>query len=303
MGDDRVRQTGAYLRMLLRRSGDYRAAWQRFAGPVAPEEIDYAAVARVLAEADGAPAGPLAPGSTLQATRQALEGTALAPDTLTRFVTAFRVRPRHAERLAGLMRGSANLRMINDDVRVPAVLGRAVDATAYESLSLHERHTLGPDGRPAEHQTIQVLRSRVDGLASLPYRFDTDELVVEVVRGGSVGDVYRLTDTLYAVDILLAEPLRRGRSTLMQYRTNFFYRTAPPPEFRRGVLNSTKDLTIWVTFHPDRLPRRVWLARWDALDHARITEEEPVELDDEGSVHCRFTAVERAIVGFHWEWA
>ncbi|WP_238006725.1 hypothetical protein KZZ52_24040 [Dactylosporangium sp. AC04546] len=300
VGDDRIQQTGAYLRMLLRRSGEYRAEWQRFAGPVAPEEIDYAAVARVLAQSGGPPSGPLAP---IEVTRQALEGTALAADTLTRFVTAFRVRPRHAERLTGLLRGSANVRVINDDVRLPAVLGRAVDATAYESLSLHERHTLGPDGRPAEHQTIQVLRSRVDDLTSLPYRFDTDELVVEVVRGGSVGEVYRLTDTLHAVDILLDEPLHRGDSTLMQYRTNFFYRTAPPPEFRRGVLSSTKDLTIWVTFHPDRVPRRVWLARWDALDHARITEEEPVELDDEGSVHCRLTAIERTIVGFHWEWA
>jgi hypothetical protein len=101
---------------------------------------------------------------------------------------------------------------------------------------------------------------------------------------------------------VINDALRRGETALMQYRTNFFYRSAPPPEFRRGVLGSTQDLTMWVTFHPDRLPRRVWLARWDAIDHAHITHREPVDLDDERSVHCRFDAVERAIVGFYWEW-
>jgi hypothetical protein len=295
-GDDRVQQTCAYLRMLLLRPGDYRSAWQRFAEPAMPEEIDYGAVARVLAEGDGAEPDLLANA------RRALEGEALSAETLDRFVAAFQVRPRHAERLAGLMRGSPAVRVINDDLRVPAALGKPTEAAKYQTLSLHELHTLGPDGKPAEHQTIQLIRSTVDGLESLPYRFDTDELIVEVVRGGSVGDVYRVTDTLYAVDILLAKPLARNETALMQYRLNFLYRTAPPPEFRRGVLGSTQDLTMWVTFHRDRLPRRVWLARWDALDHAHITDREPVELDDERSVHCRFDKVERAIVGFYWEW-
>jgi hypothetical protein len=59
---------------------------------------------------------------------------------------------------------------------------------------------------------------------------------------------------------------------------------------------------MWVKFHRDRLPRRVWLGRWDALDDARVVHRELVELDDEQSVHCRFEAVERAIVGFYWEW-
>jgi len=30
-----------------------------------------------------------------------------------------------------------------------------------------------------------------------------------------------------------------------------------------------------------RPPRRVWLARWDAWDHAKVIDQEPVELDDE----------------------
>jgi hypothetical protein len=296
-GADRIQQTCAYLRMLLLRPGEYRAAWERLAGPTPAEEIDYPAVAEVLTRANGS-ADPDLVGTV----RAALEGDAVTPETLDAFVSAFGVGRRHADRLADLMRGSSAVKVINYDVRVPAALGRLSDPSRYETLALHELHVLGPDGKPAEHQTIQLVRSTVDGLESLPYRFDTDELVVEVVRGGQVGDVYRLTDTLYAVDILLTHPLRRGETMLMQYRTNFRYRTRPQPEFRRGVLGSTRDLTMWVKFHKDRLPRRVWLGRWDAVDDAHVVHREQVELDDEQSVHWRFEAVERAIVGFYWEW-
>ncbi len=301
-GDDRVKQTCAYLRMLLLRPGEYRSAWERQADQAVPEEIDYSAVGRVLAKVDRA--GPAADESSLAETaRQALEGTSLAPETLDLFVDAFDLGSRHANRLSELMRGSEAVRVITGDVRPPTDLYRTGGPPRHETLSLHELHILGPDGLPAEHQTIQVVRSMVDGLDSLPYRFDTDQLVVEVVRGGRVGDrLYPVSDTPYAVDILLTEPLPRGRTALLQYRTTFFYTSPPPPEFRRGVLGSTRDLTIWVTFHRDRLPGRVWLARWDAVNHAHILDREPAELDDELSVHCRYDVVERTIVGFTWEW-
>ena len=288
--DDRIRQACAFLRLLLLRAGEYRSAWERLAPPTPPEEINYAAVSRVLKQADP------------EAARRALEGEALSPELLAEFVRAFQLRPRHADRLADLLRGSPAVRVINGDLRAPNLVRRAAATTQHETLSLHELHVLGPDGKPAEHQTIQLIRSTVDGLESLPYRFDTDELVVDVVRGGSVGEVYQASDTLYAVDIMLSHPLNRGETAFMQLRTNFFYRAAPPPEFRRGVLGPTQDLTLWVSFHPDRLPRRVWQARWDALDHARVIDQELVELDNERSVNCRFDAVERAVVGFYWEW-
>jgi hypothetical protein len=283
-GDERVAQACAFLRMLVLRPGEYRARWERVAGPTPPERIDYAAVGGLIG------ADPTA----------ALDGEALDAELLERFVAGLKLSPRHAERLRGLMRGDPGVRVINGDLRAPELVRRAADA-AHETLALHELHRLGPDGKPAEHQTIQLIRSTVDGLASLPYRFDTDELVVDVVRGGHVGEVYQASDSLFAVDILLDRPLQSGETALMQLRTNFTYREPPPPEFRRGVLGTTRDLTMWVSFHPKRLPRRVWWARWDAVDHAHIVEQQPVELDDERSVHIRFDVVERAVVGFYWE--
>lgn len=304
--DDRVKQACAYLRLLLLRPGEYRSRWA--AGPdVAASpgcdsdagDLDYAAVAAVLdaAEAD--------PGHVdVDTVRKALTGAELSPATLDRFIEAFGLTGRHANRLRDVLRGSGATRVITGDALRPAELYQRGASPGYETLALHEMHTLGPDGRPAEHQTIQVIRSTVDRLDSYPYRFDTNELTVEVTRGGKVGQrIYRVSDALYAVDILLTHPLAKGESALMQYHTTFFYRSQPPPEFRRGLARATRDVSIWVTFHPQRLPRRIWSASWDGLDQGRILERDPVELDEQRSVHRRFDVVERAIVGFYWEWA
>jgi hypothetical protein len=236
--------------------------------------------------------------------RQALDGTVLDGDTLRSFIEAFAMDGRDGNRLWDLYRGSEAVRIITGEV---SPTGDAYppdpEPPRHETLSLHELHILGPDGSPAEHQTIQVIKSIVDELDSYPYRFDTDELVVEVIRGGKVGDrVRRVGETLYAVDIVLAQPLPRGETTMTQVRTTFFYKAPPAPEFRRGVLRRTNDVTIWVKFHRDRVPSRVWLAHWDRVDHAQVVERRLVHLDEELSVHCRFGALERAIVGFYWEW-
>lgn len=301
---ERSQQASAYLRMLLLRPGEYRSAWQRRAERPTAGAIDYTAVACVLAHPDGhRDSDDTVDGQLVRAVCGVLEGTDLCPRTLDRFVDAFALRRREAERLAELLRGSAAVRVITNHARGPAGACSGVRPPRHQTLSLHELHVLGPDGWPAEHQTIQVVRATVDGLDSLPYRFDTDELVVEVVRGGRVGDrVYQLGDHLYAVDLLLDEPLTRGDTTLVHYRTTFFYKSQPPTEFRRAILGTAEDLTMWLTFHRDRLPRRIWQARWDAVDHGRVVERTAVELDDELSVHCRCEAVRHTIVGYCWAW-
>lgn len=296
---DRTAQAAAYLRMLLVRPGEPRAVWQKYAPEVPPGQIDVGAAAEVLARhTTDRQAAEL-----MTAVRRALDGTALDQPTLDLFIDAFEVSPRHAGRLRDIIRGTDSVRVITGDFLPAPELLEQSGPPGYETLALHELHTLGPDGLPAEHQTIQAIKSTVDRLESYPYRFDTDELVVEVIRGGRLGDrVYRLTETLFGVDIMLAPPLGPDETALMHYRTTFLYRTPPEPEFRRGVMHSTKDITIWVKFHPDRLPSRVWSARWDRLDHAQIVDQQQVELDGEFSVHTRFDAVEQAIVGFHWSW-
>jgi hypothetical protein len=297
---DQVAQACAYLRMLLLRPGEYRNRWERRSDQPAAGTIRYDAVAQVLQ-----PAADRLPGNAgvVEAARRALEGVELTPPVADIFVDEFGLTARHAQRLRDLLRGSPTVRVISGDTLPPPGLEPA-GPPGVETLSLHELHVLGPDGLPAEHETIQVIKATVDGVESVPYRFDTDELMVEVIRGGRVSDrPYRVTETIYGVDILLNRPLTAGETTLMQYRTTFYYKSPPPPEFRRGVLRSTRDPTIWVKFDPQRIPARVYRARWDRLDQARVVEQEPVEPDEELSVHHRFGAVRKAIVGFYWEWS
>jgi len=291
---DRSAQAGAYLRMLLARPGDPRSVWLKHAPDAGPAEIDADAVAEVLRR-DGTGLPDLG-----RLTARALAGQELAPATLELFIGAFELSPRHATRLRDLLSGSDSVRVITSDAL--AELYRDTGPPRHDTLALHELHTLGPDGWPAEHQTIQVIKSTVDLLDTCPYRFDTDQLVFEVVRGGRVGDTYRVTDSFFGIDIVLDRPLGRGETTLMHHRTTFAYRTAPEPEFRRGVVGTMRDVTLWVRFHPDRLPARIWRGRWDRLDHANVVEEELIEMDDEFSVQARFDSVTDAIVGFHWAW-
>jgi hypothetical protein len=277
--------------MLLLRPGDYRSRWERHATHADRGTIDLAAVARVA-------------GVDEERARRALDGSAVDADLLATFVEAFELDGRDAARLGDLLRGTASVRAITGEAQALADVYARTGPPRHDTLALHELHVLGPDGSPAEHQTIQVIRAGADGLESYPYRFDTDELAVDVVRGGRVGDrIHRVDAGLWAVDIVLTRPLAPGETTLTHVRTAFFYQVPPPPEFRRGVLRRTDDVTIWVRFHRDRVPARVWLAWWDRLDHAKVVDREPAYLDDELSVHHRFGAIERAIVGFYWEWA
>jgi hypothetical protein len=305
--DERGAQAAAYLRLLLVRAGDPRSIWAKHASEARSGEIDPAAVAEVLrasrahdTEDIGAAGTERPPPDSAESVRAVLDGTGLSAETLERFIEAFDLGPRHATRLRSILRGSDSVRVI-----IGNELAELHDRSgpALETLAVHELHTLGPDGLPAEHQAIQVIRSTVDRLEAYPYRFDTDELVVEVVRGGRVGDVYRVSESLFGFDMVLDQPLARGETTLMHYRLTFGYRTPPPPEFRRGALGVMRDVTLWVQFHPDRLPARIWLARWDRLDHATVIDQKPVELDGEFSVQARYDEIEDVIVGFHWEWA
>ena len=55
----------------------------------------------------------------------------------------------------------------------------------HRTVSLHELHVIGPDGLPARHRTIHVIRALRDGLESYTFRFDRREATVHAVRGVS----------------------------------------------------------------------------------------------------------------------
>ena len=86
----------------------------------------------------------------------------------------------------------------------------------------------------------------------------------------------------------------------MECETTFWYRTPPPPEFRRAASGRIENVDLRVQFHQLRLPSRVWWSEWPALD-ATPAVSEPVELDAEKGVRRALPAIERRVVGFRWE--
>ncbi len=282
-----AQRAAAYLRQLLSQSGPYRGVWEASARHVRSGKINDLAVARVLAASAPNGAGRSADHVPLRLTRavsKALSGQALDSRMLAHFINAFDMTEKDANQLWQLYS--------QEDRERP-----------WRTLALQEYHFIGADGIPVKHQTRHLLVATQDGLDRYPYRFDTDQLSVSMVRGGTVSDPYPTGDGLFAVDVLFSKPLKQGEPIGFEYDTIFHYREQPAPEFRRAVRGWLESLYVSVQFHPSKLPRSIWWATWsDYREDSRIVERTRIELDSDYSVFNYLKDVEGAVVGFCWEW-
>jgi hypothetical protein len=281
-----VEAAAAYLRQLLGESGRYRDRWEARARRARAGEIDDLAVARVLADhlsnVDRSAKQSLPP-RLRRAVSRAITGQALDARMLHHVIQAFGIAEQDADRLWQLYS--------HDDER------------PWRTLALQEYHHVGADGVPVEHQTRHVLVAIRDGVDRYPFRFDTDQLSVSMVRGGTASEPYPTGDGLFAVDILFSKPLKRGEPIGFEYDVAFHYRDPPAPELRRAVRGWLESLSVSVRFHPEKVPRAVWWATWsDYRSGGRIVDRTRVQLDGDNTVFNRMKDVEGTVVGFCWEW-
>jgi hypothetical protein len=226
------------------------------------------AVARLLEDQ-----GVFAAGSSFDAIKAVVyralstkpDDQVLSPDTLTRFIDGFQMGEQEAARLRATLAG------VDLDTARPetgtgpaAPVNLPADAAVrhHVTISLHEFHTVGGDGLPQHHRTVQVIRSLVDGFRSYPYRYDTDAADVRVVRGGRIGAPLIADGSLHGLEIELARPLRQFETASIEYETTFHYRQAPPREFRRAARGQTDNVELYLRFHRMRLPDKIWWASW-----------------------------------------
>lgn len=169
---------------------------------------------------------------------------------------------------------------------------------------LHEHHWLGPDGLPVRHRTQMNLRSRIDGLSNYQYRFDTPHVKVKTVRGGQCGELYQLSDDVWAVDLSFPRSLASGEMHYMEFWTLLNYDVPPPREMRRGTHGRTENLDLRVQFDPIKLPSAAWWAEWGHYrgPDNKVINQVLCSLDNELSMHRYLEAIERAVVGFCWDW-
>jgi hypothetical protein len=303
-----VQAAAAYLRELLLRPGRYRHKWEQYAERSRLGQVNQLAVAEVLAHylwehprAQGDV--DVLPRQLKDTASRALSGKLLSKATLTLFTDAFDLGRSERERLVKLWEGSAHVRVLSGPRAIREDQAIVLGRPQVKTLSLHDHHYLGPDGRPERHRVIHVVEALTDGVDRLPYRADTNALTVEVGQGfsGLAGPFYQPLAELFVVDMLLAEPLAAGETATLEYSTSFHYAASPPPEFRRVVQSSVENLDIRIEFHPAKLPARVEWAVWDGID-GPIAESERVTLDSQFAVHRYLRLAEQTAVGFHWDW-
>jgi hypothetical protein len=290
-----VRQAGQYLRELLRHE-PYRARWARF-GAQREREVHQVGVAKVLAaylrrHDDDADYGQL----TRRVSR-ALRGEVLSRLTLRLFIAAFDISSEQAAILWRQWEGAELARVVSGDLPPLAA------APAYRTILLHEFHYLGPDGMPRHHRTLRDIRALADGLATYRYSFDTSELSVDRIGGGSPSRPYQRAESVWAVDITLSRTLRRGEDHSLEFESTFHYQAPVEPCFRRVAHERLENVAIRIQFHPGRLPRNVWWTEWRDYrePHNEVLARQPLTLDAEHVAYHRLDVLDRAVVGFAWE--
>ena len=310
------RAAAGFLHELLAQQGPYRRLWEREVVRSRPGEINQLAVAQVLARYlwDH----PRATGDTDALPRQlkdtvarALSGALLSRQTLALFIDAFRISDDHADRLWRLWEGSGRISVLSGpravEARTEEELRSVFGIRRHQTVSMHDHVYVGPDGRIARTRTLQVIEAIADGLDRIPYLYDTNALTLEVGQGcGDVsGDVYQISEHVYAATIPLARELSAGETISLEYATTYRYPgnmdDPQEREYRRAVMRRLENFDIRVEFHPQRAPARIWWAVWDGVD-GDVLEREPTALGSQHEVHRYLRAIEKTVVGFSWSW-
>lgn len=184
---------------------------------------------------------------------------------------------------------------------------RVLGPPRYQTLSLHDHVFVGADGRLERTRTIQVIEAVAAKVDRIPFLYDTCALGVDVSRGcsGLSGELRQLRPEVFMTEILLAGTLELGETAALEYWTTYRLPgdlTDPGErEYRRGVLRHMENFDMRVEFDLAQLPAHVWWATWDGVEGAVLDQQE-VTLDSQHAAQRFLRSVDRAVVGFRWDW-
>src|SRR6201997_5425108 len=157
-----VQAAGAYISELLLRPGRYRRTWEQYAERSRAGQVNQLAVAEVLAHylwqhprAEGD--ADVLPRQLKDTASRALSGKLLSKATVALFTDAFDLGQFERERLLKLWEGSAHVRVLSGPRAIREDQAVALGRPQVKTLSLHDHHYLGPDGRPERHRVIHVI--------------------------------------------------------------------------------------------------------------------------------------------------
>jgi hypothetical protein len=313
--DDLARQAAAeYLHELLLRPGRRRRTWEQYAERTRPGQVNQLAVAEVLARylwqhprrrGDG----DLLPRQLKDTAARALSGRVLSRSTLELFIDAFALPDAEQDQLWRLWEGSPRVRMLTGTRAIRPDTAEEVSALlgppGHQTVSLHDHAFVRADGRIGGVRTIQVIEALRDGLASIPYIYDTEALTLRVGHGceAPAAPGTKVRNGPYVLQIPLARTLAEGETLSLEYATTFHYRGEMTPEerqYRRAVMRRVDNIDLRVEFDPEYVPPAIWWAVWDGVDGG-VIEQHRVQPDSQNSVHRYLRLVEKTVAGFYWE--
>jgi hypothetical protein len=306
----------AYLQQLLLKPGKYRQEWEQYVSRERRGTINQLAVAEVVARhlwvSPRSPADEgVTPHQLKDTISRALTGRLLSRSALTMFINAFGFSEHEASRLWRLWNGSAAISVMTGTHAVPMMaeqsLAQALGPRRHQTLSLHDHLYIGADGRIDRGRTMQVIEATEQGVDRIPFLCDTKTLTLEVGQGGKElsGEVRQVGEDVFTTDIMLARTLDLGETLTLEYWTTYRYPGDPADaserEFRRAVIRHIDNLDMRVEFHPEKLPVKLWWARWDGVEGS-VLEQEEVTLDSQFSAHRYLRSLDRSVAGFYWQW-
>lgn len=291
---------GRYLEHLLATNRYYRDQWAHKADRHSSKGVNRTAVARVLMEYVDLAGEAVVENERqlLDRVRRALNGNPLEPRTVDWFVKAFNFDQEDEERLRDLLHEPHERAQRRD------VLVGASDLPVrqhWHTLALHDLYVLGPDGFPIWFEELRIVEALRDGLESYEFTFDTPEVDLEGIWGGTPGPLVYSEGNWYRSNIRFSTPARRGEPKSLRYRLKFRYSEAPEPCFRRGARRRIDTVELRVQFDQACLPRKVWWCQWDEPGGPAV-QQRSCNLDDYNQVASIHKALQRTYVGFCWDW-
>ncbi|QDO89907.1 hypothetical protein FNH13_17550 [Ornithinimicrobium ciconiae] len=307
----RATVTSELLRLLLSQDGPYRRRWRSEVRRVSPSDPHQSAVAQVLAQhlweiGEVAESDTDLPRRLKDLVARAMAGRNLSHQTLNWFVGAFAMTETDVQRLWELL--EADLRS-GDPHRVtsrttvataPADPHLDHTRTSYRTQSLIETCEVGPDRSRARHTLMHIVRAETH-LEQLSYLFDTSDVEIEVVRGGTAGRPVPDPTGRFRVKIALPSPLAPGQTAALETIAAFPAGGPRLDHFRRSLRATAGGVSLEVRFDAAAVPQRV---RWTELS-ATVPPDlltEPVVLAPDRAVHRFLTPAQDCSVGFEWDW-
>jgi hypothetical protein len=310
------RAASDYLQQLLLKPGTYRQSWEQYVSRSRNGAINQLAVAEVLARhLSSSPRGlsdvDVTSHRLKDTVSRALSGRLLSRGALALFISAFGFSEHEADRLWRLWNGSANISVLSGSHAVPIQAEQEVALVLgpgrHQTLSMHYHVWVDGDRRIDRVRILKVIEATAQGVDRMPFICDTKVLTVEVGQGCKelASPLRRVRADLLTTEILLARTLDLGETITLEYWLTYRYPgdvTDPAErEQRYGVVRQLENFDMRVEFHPDRLPTRVWWARWDGIE-SDVAEQQEVSLDSQHAAHRYLRSVSKTVVGFRWEW-